>query len=177
VPRIGSRKRDIHVVLERQKGTVDAKQLELGGSLGSRVLGAFLVGIEWMLGRMHARVLAGEPRDDAILEHQRRIAVHEVAAIHPLSDEQRVVVRPVVVREKDLVVAAADQRDGERSPAKTHADVAAPHPEGRVLCGDEELGRRRGHSLRRRSPRRATAGEQEQRTLADGTRHRGKYTA
>ena len=177
MPGVGPWQRDVYVILEREKWSVHGEKLELGGGFGGRVFGPVFVGIERTVRGMRARVLAGKPRYDAILEYQRRVAPHEIATVDTLSNEERVLIRSVVVREEDLVIASSDQRYGEGSPTEAYAGVAAPHPEGGVLCRDEELGRRRGTGLRRPASRRATTGEKEQRTQADGTKHRGKYTA
>jgi hypothetical protein len=87
VPWIGPGERDVDVVLERQKGAVDTQELKLGGGFSGRRFGSLFIWIELTLAGMGTRVLAGQSRDDAILEHERRIAVHEIAAVEALADE------------------------------------------------------------------------------------------
>lgn len=154
-----------------------AEQLHFGSRLSCGILHPLFIGLERTRRRMRPRVLPGETWHHRVLEHQRRIAVEEIAPVHALADEEGIVERTIVVGEEDLVVAPAEGGNREWRSAKAHAGGAAAHPERGVGRRDEKLGgwRRRGRRCRPR--RRAASGEEEQSAAAEGTTHRGKYTA
>ena len=180
VPGLASRLLDVDMILEREKRPVNAEQLQLGGCLRGGILGALFLGLERTLAGMAAAILSRDARNDAVLEDDAGVAVQQITPVDALSDEQRVVVRAVVVREVYLVVAPAVESERERSAARAHAGWSASHPEGGILRGGQELRGRRRACFRRPAGRLTAAGEherKEQDARADGTNHRGKYTA
>src|SRR5687768_15893912 len=101
--------------------------------------------------RVVGMLLAIPPLDrggGGVFEDRDRVARLEVTPEYPLPDDQRFIVRTVVVGNVDLVKAAAETCQLQRGGAYLHPPVLASHPEARVARGDEELRPRGGHALR-----------------------------
>jgi hypothetical protein len=97
---------------------------------------------------MRAPVLARHPWNDRVLEDDRRVAAEQVAPIELEADEERVLVRAIVVGEKNLVIPAVELGQRDRCAANANAARIGVDPEGGVLGGDEKLRRRRGRRVR-----------------------------
>src|SRR5262249_55029595 len=78
---------------------------------------ARLVGRERFFVGMRARVRQRHARHDGVGEDERAVAREQVASKEELADEQRVVVRAIVVGAVDLVPFAAVAREHERLAA------------------------------------------------------------
>ena len=77
-----------------------------------------------------------------------RVSGEEVAPKDTLADDERLVMRPVVVGNVDFVKAAAQPRELEGRAADLETPVEASHPEARVAGRNEKLRLRGGHALR-----------------------------
>ena len=175
MPRLASGHGHVDVVFIGEVGTVQPYDLELGGRLRLGVLGALFVGLQGTRRGMRSRVLPRDAGDDGVLEDEAGVAVHQVTAIDPLANEQRLVEGAVVVGKKDLVEPSAKSGDRERRTAEADTGGSASDPERRVQRSDEELRRRGWRRHYCRTLRCAASDEQEQSAAGGGTNHRGKY--
>lgn len=114
MPRLASRQRDIDVILIGEVRPIDVEDVDLGGRLRRWIRFAFVVGPEWPLVGMRARVRVGDARNDRVGEHQRAVAAEQIASIETLTDQKRVVVRPIVVGAVDLEEASVEAGQHER---------------------------------------------------------------
>src|ERR1700674_183894 len=89
---------------------------------------------------MRRRVSARGVRDRRVLENGQRVASLYVTPKNALPGEDSVVVRPVVVRDVQLVKTPAVVRQEQRCTPHTNAVRSAVYPECGVASGDEEFG-------------------------------------
>src|SRR4051794_23481186 len=130
---------------------------------------------------MEARVELREVGDDRVLVDEQGIAGDEVAAIDALADEDGVLEGAVVVLDVELVEAAIDAGELERSAAHPDRSAIARHPVRGVACRDHEVDGRRA-ARRRRGVATGSAESERQRGEGEnrpgrGDAHRQKYTA
>ena len=107
---------------------MQSENLELRRRLGGWIRRALLIGLEFPVGRVRAGVLARDARHHGVLEHQGGVAIHQIAAVDALAQEECLAVRAIVVGEKDLIEAPAEGGEGEGRSAKPHARATAAHP-------------------------------------------------
>ena len=115
------------------------QQLDVTGRDRMRVVAPILIVAQSPLVRMLGRVLTRDIGDSLVLEDLDGITRHQVAAIDPLANEQRVVVRPIVISNVELVESALHVREGERRPPDPKAPVHRADPEGRIPGGHQEV--------------------------------------
>jgi hypothetical protein len=78
------------MVLERQIGTVDVHDLEVGHRLSRWILVAIFVRRQRMGVGVRETVFAGDARHDRVLEHHGGVATLEIPAVEPKPNEQGV---------------------------------------------------------------------------------------
>ena len=150
VPGPISRDIDVHVVLVRKEGPEHVEHVDLGRRLRARVRFAVLVRSERLLVGMRVRVFSRHARHDRVGEHRDAVIGSEVAPVQPLADEERVVVRVIVVGGVQLEPSGAEPGEHDRHSTNARLSARRRHPECRVDTLEQELGawRRRGGSAR-----------------------------
>ncbi len=131
---------DVGVMLVREQRPEHVEQLGVARCHRMRIVASVLVLFESALVRVLGRVRARDVADSFVFEDLDRIARYQVAAIDPLTNEQRVEVRPIVVGNVELVESAVDVREGQRRPPNAKTAVDRADPERRVPGRDEEVG-------------------------------------
>ena len=140
--------RAVSVVLERLVRPERVEQLDLCRDLDDRMLADIFLGCHARVGGMLVAIPPFDGGGGRVLEDRDRIAGEEVAAEDALADDERLVMRSVVIGDVNLVKAPLESRELERRAADLQPSVLASHPEARVACRNEELGLRRGDALR-----------------------------
>ena len=102
---------DVGVILVRQVRAVDRDDGDFRRCGGDRLARLGLVGLQEAGLRMLGGPAPGEARDQGILEHEHRIATHEVTPPEALADEHRVLVGAIVIGHVHLVEPAVEVRD------------------------------------------------------------------
>ena len=114
-----------------------------------RIRYAFFIGAEGVFVRMRPRVDGRDVRHRRIGEQHGAVTSDEVAAIESLADEERVVIRLVLVRrvklEESLVVAG----ENERNTTEVDGAASGVDPERGVGAAQQELGARWGRDAGR----------------------------
>jgi len=132
---------------------------------------------------MGSTVSAGDARHGRVGEDHGAVAGDQVAPVQPLAQEQRVLVREIIVGSVQLVEAPVVARERERCAADSSPAAVGRDPERRVGVAHQELAARQARSVARRAPPDAGGdvhGRDEggDRSRGEARReHRGKYTA
>ncbi|HXT18698.1 MAG TPA: hypothetical protein VN706_23930 [Gemmatimonadaceae bacterium] len=137
-PRV--RKRDVDVVLERHVGPKHLEDIELGRCAGAGIGLAVLVRIQRPLVGVRTSVRLRDARHRRVGEHQQAVAGREVAAKNALAQEERVVVREILVGDIQLEELALVARECERNAANVRARLCPGRdPVRRIAAAHEEL--------------------------------------
>jgi len=126
----------------RYHRTKHRDDFQVGGRMHLGVFGFRLIGIQRRDSRVCARVLVREALDRRIAQQLHGVAAHQVARKHPVPDEYRIRIRPVVIRDIQLDEPPPDARHQRRHAAQRSAVRADAEPE-RGIRGDHEPFRNR----------------------------------
>src|SRR6266567_3269429 len=128
MPGLMARQVDIEVILEGEIWPKNVKDVELSRRGRSGVSLALLVGSEGLLVRMSPSVPIGDARDGRIDEDDGAVTGQQVATIEPFAEQQRILIREVIIGGEQLVEAPAITREQQRRPARFRLAVCRRDP-------------------------------------------------
>jgi hypothetical protein len=114
MPRVGVVPLHVGVEAEREEGTVHLGEVDGRRDPPERIVARLLVRLQADVLRVQTRISRGETRHDGVLVDEERVSGDQVAPEDALTDEHRVLVRPVVVGDVQLVEASIDPGELER---------------------------------------------------------------
>jgi hypothetical protein len=133
------------VCSEKETNGPAISSIVIRGHRPQRLVARLVVRPERLILGMEATVHPGQLRDDGVLEEEQRVARDEVAPVHLLADQHRVLVRAVVVGDVQFVESATRGRELQRGAAQTDLSAGARDPVRRVARREDEVrGRRWG---------------------------------
>ena len=139
MPGVGVVPLDVRVEAEREEGAVHLGEVDRRGDPPEWIVARLLVRLHADVLRMQPRVALGQARHDGVLVDEQRVPGDQIAPVDALTDEHRVLVRPVVVGDIQLVEASIDPGELERRAAKLQRAPGARHPIRGVARREHEI--------------------------------------
>ena len=163
---------DVGVQCIGHEGSVRGAEIEGRGGAQRWLRIRLLVQPDAVIVRVFPSILPRQLRDDAVGEHDGRVAGPKVAPIDALPHEFRAREGEVVVHDVELIEATGYHRQVDRGAVDAKAFRIAGYPERRVAGGEHEFGGGWCRGTRLGAGGVAAAGEgREQREESPGEQH------
>jgi len=172
----------VDVVLVREVRTEHVEDIDLSSRGGRGVGVAFFVGRQWLFVGMCTGIRAGNALYGSIGEDDGAVASQQVAAIETFANEQRILIREVIVGRVELVETATIVGQQQGRASRLRFAACSRDPKRRVGVAQEKLTPRQGRPRIETGPAACRDGDgrnQDGNPARSGARreHRGKYTA